>query len=246
MQDLLKPIKAESLKDICVSRFEELILSGALSIGQKLPSERELALQLGVSRPVVHEGLLELAAGGLISIIPRVGTVVNDYRTDGSIRLLNSLLKYHDGKLAPKLMDGLLDMRMLLETETARLAALNRTDDHLKAFDEILAKESKANAHDSAHITELDFSFHHQVSMATDNPIYPLLINSFKEVYTNLAGLFFTDPSMPAVVFDIHGQMVQAIRDRDSESAADLMQKLIKHGEEHLKALVLAQERSQP
>ena len=82
--------------------------------------------------------------------------------------------------------------------------------------------------------------------MATDNPIYPLLINSFKEVYTNLASLFFSDPSMAAVVFDLHGQMAQAIRDKDSESAADLMRKLIKHGDQHLKALLLTEERSQP
>ncbi len=55
MQDLLKPIKTESLKEVFVARFEDLILSGKLSIGQKLPSERELAMQLNVSRPVVHD-----------------------------------------------------------------------------------------------------------------------------------------------------------------------------------------------
>jgi len=62
MQELLKPIRTESLKDVFISRFEELILSGSFPVGQKLPSERELALQLGVSRPVVHEGLVDLAA----------------------------------------------------------------------------------------------------------------------------------------------------------------------------------------
>jgi len=44
MKILLKPLKTESLTEIFVSRFEELILSGELSIGQKLPSERELSL----------------------------------------------------------------------------------------------------------------------------------------------------------------------------------------------------------
>ncbi|MBU1181685.1 MAG: GntR family transcriptional regulator, partial [Proteobacteria bacterium] len=55
----LKPVKADSLKDVCVTRFEELIISGKLFPGQKLPSERELAMQLGVSRPVVHEALVD-------------------------------------------------------------------------------------------------------------------------------------------------------------------------------------------
>ena len=62
LEQLLEPIKTDSLKDVFVIRFEELILSGKVKIGQKLPSERELALQLGVSRPVVHEGLVELAS----------------------------------------------------------------------------------------------------------------------------------------------------------------------------------------
>ncbi len=95
MQELLStPIKAESLKDIFVSRFEELILSGKLSIGEKLPSERELALQLSVSRPVVHEGLVELASKGLITLKPRVGATVNDYRKEGSPDILFSLFEY--------------------------------------------------------------------------------------------------------------------------------------------------------
>ena len=82
MQDMLKPLKTESLKEVFISRFENLILTGRLAIGQKLPPERELALQLGVSRPVVHEGLVELAAKGLVKLKPRAGAVVNDYRME--------------------------------------------------------------------------------------------------------------------------------------------------------------------
>ena len=73
MEALLTPIKTESLKDVFVLRFEELILSGKFGIGQKLPSERELALQLGVSRPVVHEGLVELSSRGLVTLTPPRG-----------------------------------------------------------------------------------------------------------------------------------------------------------------------------
>ena len=51
MKDILKPLKADSLVEVFISRFEDLILTGKVAIGQKLPSERELALQLGVSRP---------------------------------------------------------------------------------------------------------------------------------------------------------------------------------------------------
>ncbi len=52
----------------------------------------ELALQLGVSRPVVHEGLVDLAARGLATLKARVATVVNDFRKEGSLAILNSII----------------------------------------------------------------------------------------------------------------------------------------------------------
>ena len=138
MQELLKPIRTESLKDVFIKRFEELILSGKFPVGQKLPSERELALQLGVSRPIVHEGLVDLAAKGLITLIPRVGTIVNDFRKEGSLSLLTSLVNYHQGYLEPGLLVSLLDMRLLFEVETARLAAANRNQEQLDSIRALL------------------------------------------------------------------------------------------------------------
>ena len=95
MKDKLQPLEAKSLKTLLIERFEEFILSGEITAGQKLPSERELAETMGVSRPVVHEGLLELPARGLITMRPRAGAVVNDYRVDGSLAMLSTLLSHY-------------------------------------------------------------------------------------------------------------------------------------------------------
>jgi fatty acid metabolism transcriptional regulator FadR len=238
MQELLKPIKSESLKEICVARFEELILSGKLAVGQKLPSERELALQLGVSRPVVHEGLVDLAAKGLVSMKPRVGTVVNDFRKEGSLSLLTSLLNYHQGRLDSGLLDSLLEMRMLFEVETARQAAQNRRDRHLHTFEKILEDQKTVGFDQVEKITELDFDFHHQITMATGNHIYPLLLNSFKQFYFNLAGQFFSDPAVVEAVFLFHEKMVGAIRQKDANEAAAIMKDMLVHGEVHLKRMI--------
>ena len=238
MQELLQPIKNESLKDIFVARFEELILSGKLSVGQKLPSERELALQLAVSRPVVHEGLVDLAAKGLVSMKPRVGTVVNDYRKEGSLPLLNSLVNYQQGRLDAELLNNLLAMRMLFEVETARLAASNRKTKHLQAFNALLKNQETVALDQAQNIAELDFDFHHLIAMATGNRIYPLLLNSFKQVYCNLAGQFFSDPTVVEAVFEFHRKMVQTIGQRDADGAARIMTEMLAHGEEHLKRLI--------
>jgi GntR family transcriptional repressor for pyruvate dehydrogenase complex len=238
MKDMLKPLKADSLKEVFIARFEGLILSGKLSIGQKLPSERELAMQLGVSRPVVHEGLMDLQTKGLVSMKSRVGTVVNDYRKEGSLAILVSLVNYHKGKLEPKLLDGLLEMRMLIEVETARLATANHSEEHLDAFSALLKDEQAADPYDAEKITELDYAFHHLIAMASDNMIYPLFLNSFKEVYTNLSGQFFSDPSVVSKVFGFHREMVKAIEARDEQAAMEVMQRILRHGEKHLRTML--------
>jgi len=236
MQELLKPIRTESLKDLFIKRFEELILSGTFPVGQKLPSERELALQLGVSRPVVHEGLVDLAAKGLVTLIPRVGTMVNDYRKEGSLSLLTSLVNYHQGDLEPELLTSLLEMRLLFEVETARLTALNRTNEQLESFYALLREEDNIDNHGIEKVSELDFNFHHLVALSSGNRIYPLLLNSFKQCYINLAGQFFDDAAMVPEVFSFHKQMVKAFEDKDEKSAAQIMTRMLAQGAEYLKA----------
>ncbi len=235
MQELLEPLKAESLVDVFVRRFEELILSGKISMGQKLPSERELALQLGVSRPVVHEGLLDLEAKGLVTLIPRVGTVVNDYRREGSLTLLNSLVNYHQGRLEKGILESLLRMRALFELETARLAAQNRSEEQLEEFKALLGEEQKVNRMEIERITDLDFRFHLLVAVASGNVIYPLLMNSFRQVYTNLTYQFFSDPSVVDFVFASHASLTKAIEKRDAATTAQIMTAIMTHGENMLK-----------
>jgi GntR family transcriptional repressor for pyruvate dehydrogenase complex len=236
MQELLKPIRTDSLKEAFIKRFEELIFSGKFAIGQRLPSERELALQLGVSRPVVHEGLVDLAAKSLVTMIPRVGTIVNDYRKEGSLSILTSLVNYHEGSLEPRLLDSLLQMRLLFEVETARLAAIHRTREQLESFHALLQEEKDADIQNIEWICELDFNFHHLIALASGNHIYPLLLNSFKGCYFNLAGQFFSDSSVVPIVFNFHQEMVKAVESRGDRIAAEIMARMLNHGAEHLQA----------
>ncbi len=238
MLDMIKPVKAESLKTVCIKRFEELILSGKLPVGKKLPPERELAAQLGVSRPVVHEALVEIAAKGLVSMIPRIGTVVNDYRREGSVAILTSLIGFHNGQLYPKLLESLLAMRMLMEKENAKLAAVNRTREQMLQFKEIIKQEEEVDHKNIAQITEIDFDFHHLVAMATDNLSYPMLLNSFRPVYTSLSGQFFQDTDVIPVVFNFHKEMVDALEKQDDVKAVDVMHRMLIHGEERLREII--------
>ena len=234
----IKPIQIQSLKEACVARLEQMILSGELTIGERLPSERDFAARLNVSRPVLHQALVDLQAKGLVQIIPRRGVFISDYRRDGSLAMLSSLLSYHNGQLAPDFGQSMLDMRMLLETETARLAAGNRSEAQLGEFRELLAQEEKAADSDPQTLTDLDFAFHLSIAIASGNLVYPLIINSFKGVYTNLTGEFFrkyVGTPIVAEVHQFHRQLVVAFEMQDADSAVQTMTAMLAHGERYLK-----------
>lgn len=234
MDSMLKPLKAESLKEVFISRFEDLILTGKLAIGQRLPPERELAVQLGVSRPVVHEGLLDLAVKGLVTMKPRSGTVVNDYRKQGSLVMLESIFNFRRGNLDPELMRSLLGVRLLMEVETARLASLNRSKDQARSLQDILAREEDTDVRDIEGLSSLDFEFHQLIALASGNLVYPLLINSFKPVYTTMTSTFFSDPGVVPEVHFFHKKLVAAITGRDEKKAAQIMTEMLAHGKQHL------------
>jgi GntR family transcriptional repressor for pyruvate dehydrogenase complex len=246
MKDILKPLHSDSLVEVFISRFENLILTGKIAIGQKLPSERELALQLGVSRPVVHEGLVDLAAKGLVTMKPRVGTFVNDYRKMGSLSILNSIINYQQGSLDEDLLESLLATRLLVETENTRLAAANRTEEHLREFREILEAEEATGPKDVKKITALDFSFHHTIGMASGNVIYPLLINSFKPVYMNFTGIFFSEPANVLETIRFHHRLVDAISEKNALRAVNIMIETLNHGEMHVRTILNQPKRRKP
>ena len=123
MNDSLKPIELPTLTDEVTYQIESLILGGSLKPDQKLPPERELAVQLGVSRPVVHAGILQLEQKGLIRIEPRHGCFVNDYRISGSAELLTSLWHHKGDELEPAIVESMMELRVAVEQEAAARAA---------------------------------------------------------------------------------------------------------------------------
>ncbi|MBI9050591.1 MAG: FadR family transcriptional regulator [Anaerolineaceae bacterium] len=234
----VQQIQLPSLKEACVQQLETLILSGELRMGERLPPERDLAAQLNISRPILHDALVDLETKGLLEIIPRRGTYVSDYRRNGSLAILSSLLNYHDGSLNQELMGSMLEMRLLIESETGRLAAVNRTEEQLKEFQIILDDEKSTPCNEVQTLTNLDFAFHHLIAIASGNQIYPLILNSFRTVYTSITGDFFSkyyDTSVIRTVHQFHQNIIEAIQRQDVEGTHQLMIKMLNHGETYLK-----------
>jgi len=235
------PIVSRSLKDEFINRFETLILSGRFKPGERVPSERDLGAMFGVSRPVVHEGLRALEGRGLVTIESRKGVRINDYRREGSIEMLLSILNYTGGKLSPALFNGVLEMRQLFEVETAGLAALRRTDDQCAELQRLIAEEAVLTAYSAALVGRLDYDFHLMVAIASGNEIYPLLMNSFRRIYQNILHEFYSDHTVIGEVFRFHRLLVEAITAADEQAARQLMRDLLAFGEKNLRRIMLSE-----
>ena len=92
-----RPIVAPSIRELFIQQVEGAILSGQLKPGDRLPTERELADTMHISKTVVHEGLRELHRLGFLDIASRRGVTVADYAQTGSLETLMAIMDYHGG-----------------------------------------------------------------------------------------------------------------------------------------------------
>ena len=233
----IDPIQSISLKDACIRKIEGLILSGDLAPGERLPSERDLAVRLGVSRPVLHQAIVALDAKGLVRIEPRHGVFVCDFKRDGSMALLMTLMQHEDGVYQPQLLTSLIQARLHIESETARLAAINRTAADLIEFQSLLTERQFIPPDDVPALVDYDFNIHQLIAAASGNLMYALILNSLKQVHTNLAGAFyraFAEGQVAEELVAFHQTLYQAIADHDAERASHIMTAMLRHGETHL------------
>lgn len=169
---------APSLKGLFVQKLQSMILSGELPMGEKLPAERELCQQMGVSRAVVNGGISELARQGFLEVHPRQGAYVADYRRNGSMETLMAIMEYNGGMLGKEEIRSVLEVRWGLEQMTLQRVIENASDDELEKLGVYV---DKLSAHPTpAQAAEIAFAFHHGMTLIGGNHILPLIYMSFK------------------------------------------------------------------
>jgi GntR family transcriptional repressor for pyruvate dehydrogenase complex len=153
------------LSDVIVAQIERLIVDGALSPGEALPAERDLARRLSVSRPSLREALLKMEARGLIQLRRGGGFAVTDVTAPTIAEPLAHVLNRY-----PKAALDLLEMRHALEAVAAALAARRATPADLRKLQRALAAMDTPKAtRDSIAGAEADAGFHLAVAEASHN-----------------------------------------------------------------------------
>ncbi len=185
-----RELVSPSLTELFVKELEGMILSGELVPGQKLPPEREMAKRMKVSLAVVNGGITRLSAKGFLRVVPRKGTFVADYIRDGNISTLESILEYSENYFRSDLLDAIIDLRKTCEGRVLEQACRNRTEAQLETLASLLTAFDQAE--DYTEKSEIAFSFHHEVSIASGNMVYPLIFSTFRRVYRSFYYTMFT------------------------------------------------------
>mgnify|MGYP003295832665 CR=1 FL=1 len=172
-------ITSLSLTDLFVQQIENMILSGELEIGEQLPAARELAIKMGVSRPVISAGLVELEKLGFVEVVPRQGVYVCDYRRKGSIETLVAIMRYNNGALRSNEVRSLLETREVCDCLIIKNVIEKNSVEELAKLAPIL--DALRDARDNDEAAEQVFRFYHELAIMSGNNLMPLLYYSFHE-----------------------------------------------------------------
>lgn len=208
------------LVDLVIEYLRDHVATERLRPGSKLPSETSISTTLGVSRPVVREAMRALAATGLVEMaVGKRATIVS---VDGEMisRVIENAVLIGQAH-AP----DILEMRRGIEITMVTLAASRRTDADAAALQAII-DEMDGLLGDGDRYAELDMRLHMMLAKATGNPLYPLLIEAFRQLIqaSMLEGLerWAATPKLQRVQ-DLHVEIVKAVVDKDPGQAAQAM-----------------------
>ena len=161
------------------------LLKGEPKPGTPLQSERDLAARFSVSRASVREALLKLQNSGWISVQQRHATIVNDFWSQGDLELLSSISR--NSEPFPKdLASNLLELRVQVAPDYARKAVENGAPQ----LTECLSRFEKVRKGWGA-MVKFDWELHLTMAVLSGNKIYPLIMNSFANLYSKIRGQLF-------------------------------------------------------
>ncbi|WP_405159616.1 GntR family transcriptional regulator [Nocardia sp. NBC_01499] len=224
----LQPVVKRSVSGDVFEQIAADVLSGELAPGTALPSERQLAEALGVSRPAVREALQRLAAAGLVAVRQGDATTVLDYRRGAGLEVLPRLL-VRAGELDPGVARSILEARLHNGPKVAELAAvrLGATDSATVEAALTDSVEALAVEQDPVARQRHAMEFWDHVVDAADSIVFRLMFNMLRAAYE--PALAALAPIMSAEVgnAEAYRELAAAIVAGRPQEAADTARALL-------------------
>lgn len=178
--------------ELAEERLIGAILENEFPIDSCLPAERALAARLGVTRPTLREALQRMARDGWVEIHHGKPTRVRNYWQEGNLGVLAAIAR-HGRQLPPDFVVNLLAVRLLLAPTYTRLAVQRHVDEMVGCFIGYTQIPD-----DPQTFTDTDWQLHLRLTIASENPVFTLILNGFRELYQVMGLRYFQLPEARA------------------------------------------------
>jgi len=216
-----------------IEQVRSRLRAQALRAGDRLPTERELAVQFGVSRNSVRQALRSMQEQGLLEIRkgPTGGAIVQDHGAGSVETVLSDLFSL--GAIRPQ---DLTEMRILIGTEVVRLACARASEDEFDLLEaNVAAAEDAVRADDLARRTELNLEFHKLLARMTGNALLVAVADAVVGITRQFVGAIPRTPNRYVMPF--RRRLLRQLRARDAVAATDEMRRHLQRQERlYLKA----------
>ncbi|MGH8456614.1 MAG: FadR/GntR family transcriptional regulator [Stenotrophobium sp.] len=219
-----KTVRKQSLSDSVYRQIKDKIVNSELACGAELPAERTLSEMLGVNRGAVREAIKRLQQAGLVAVRQGGNHVVLDYKTEGGLELLSSLLVDAQGSINPGVARSILSLRSVLAPDIAAAAAQKggaRLADNLNA----VLRRMRSSAASLDELQELALEFWSLLVNAGGNIAFRLAFNSMNKTYRSVWPLLTQVMEAEFRDTDNLQALSDAVRRRDAEAARACAQK---------------------
>jgi GntR family transcriptional regulator, transcriptional repressor for pyruvate dehydrogenase complex len=223
------------LTEEVVAMLHEQIRDGAFRPGQKLPTESEIMQLFGVSRTVVREAISRLQAARLVETRHGIGTFLLETPESNHFQIdTSSIMTMLD-------VMAILELRISLEAEAAGLAAMRRTDAHLKEMRRALDDFQEHIARRTGNAVEADVAFHLQVASATGNRYFHDILSQLGNTIiprTRVNSAALADNDQQSYLDRVnreHEDIFNAISRKDAEAARAAMRTHLTNSRERLR-----------
>lgn len=217
-------IRRDKVYEGVAKQIERLILK-KLQPGDKLPSERELAETLRVSRSSIRDAIRSLELMGMVEPRQGAGTIVREISSESLVNPLANAIKRKE-----ELIGELLDFRKMLEPQLAGRAATRVSPDELVEMEEILARQEKKLRAGESTIAE-DSEFHYAIALASGNSVVLKVLDTLMDLLRDSRERSLQEAGRPQKSLAGHRRILAAIKRRDSDGAKAAMRQHIENVE---------------
>jgi GntR family transcriptional repressor for pyruvate dehydrogenase complex len=217
-------IRRNKVYEEVAKQIESLILK-KLQPGDKLPSERELAEMLQVSRSSIRDAIRGLELMGLVEPRQGAGTIVREASESSVNPFANALKQRHER------VSELLDFRKMLEPSLAARAATKASPNEISEMEEILQRQEATLSRGEASITE-DAEFHYSIALASGNSVVLKVLDILMDLLRETRERSLQVSGRPQKSLAGHRRILAAIKRHDVEAAKAAMRRHIEDVEE--------------